>query len=540
VNTPRPRPGRAYGPRPRSRVLRFERRDANSGKHEPYNFDHAFERTLVVELATNQKLWPCLGRYLDPTALGQAETRVVVEALRVLTLDDAPAPSSETAVLQYLARRQDEGKLTYDARTQVIDMFAEQASVTAPTDDEIIAQVKPVLQRRLYKEVARIAVEELKPCGDMSRVSDLIEIAHSIGNSDAAPSHWLTLGERARAICSSGQTPRLMSGLPTLDSHSHGGRSAPSIMTVCGPPGAGKTQLVARLAWQWARTGVPVVYCAVDGGAHDVMVRLGTFAGFDRTRLEDGDAGEWALAANALSLLSFDVSDEATLEDSIARLDAKAGGGLGVLVIDSVQALAKALHPDLPPREAVDALLVRVRELRATRKWLVPMTSEVSRAHYGNKKTAGDASAMAAGKESGSIEYGVDTQLVLTSVEGGQGGLVDVAVPKNRPYGRGPSFRVLMAPDGEVREVARETASDTQDATGRNLKVEEHVREVLAAIPCRSRRASYEAAKERGIKVRAGDWYAAVRSLVDRGDLTDDESGLRLAVESASRVEVES
>jgi hypothetical protein len=102
---------------------------------------------------------------------------------------------------------------------------------------------------------------------------------------------------------------------------------------------------------------------------------------------------------------------------------------------------------------------------------LVLLTSELARNAYRSQASADETNPLAAFKESGAIEYAAETALVLRNVLGG-GGLIDVAVPKNRGYLR-TTFRMEMDPRSTAfREVGQPDGDGTKRDAQRAARAE--------------------------------------------------------------------
>ncbi len=230
---------------------------------------------------------------------------------------------------------------------------------------------------------------------------------------------------------------RLPTGIPSLDAMCRGGILPARVLTYCGAPGACKTGLVAWQIFRWASAGHPVTFVAADEYRTAITIRLGQMLGLPREQLENGDSAavtELEPLLGALPIRLVDPSSGEVLEDAAAELAARAvvAGKTGVLALDSVQTLrSRGSDAADSPRARVDAVCGAVREVTNRGRLITLVTSEVARNFYRQMSLEGDMNPLAAGKESGKIEYMGDVQLVLTSVKG-SGDLIDVSVPKNR------------------------------------------------------------------------------------------------------------
>ena len=128
---------------------------------------------------------------------------------------------------------------------------------------------------------------------------------------------------------------------------------------------------------------------------------------------------------------------EHTIESAAADLDAYAKklGKRAALIGDSLQTVRSvAARTAETPRAIIDANVASARREAVSRRILALFTSEMARAGYRNEQSAEGFNDMAAGKESGSIEYQARTQIVLRPVKD-QLGVIHVNVPKMKPGG---------------------------------------------------------------------------------------------------------
>lgn len=252
---------------------------------------------------------------------------------------------------------------------------------------------------------------------------------------------WKTPAERALTLGSQGA--RLSTGFPTLDEWSRGGLLGKRLVAIGGAPGAGKTTLALQLAHHYHDAGHAVAVLASDEDADGLLMRWGQQCGLTREDLEGGNEHARAALSSFVDspiLAMVDADDESAAIEDVAKWvasKAEGTGRTGVLIIDSIQTARCANAESLQPRERVDATVVALkRSRRLGDGLLVIATSEVARGFYrgGSERTE----PLAAFKESGGIEYGLDLAIVLDSVKG-EHGQVDVYVPKSR-LGRSDRF----------------------------------------------------------------------------------------------------
>lgn len=258
------------------------------------------------------------------------------------------------------------------------------------------------------------------------------------GPANDSSKPWTSPGDRARRLALA-NTPRIPTTIPTLNKATRGGLKHRTRVAVQGAPGSGKTTYGCHEGVTWARAGFHVAILAADEEADGLLIRLGQALGLHRDDLEHSDptirlpalerAAELLDEIPTLHLVDAD-EDEATVESVDAQLAALAGESISILIVDSIQTVRAAGSTDADsPRLRVDAVLAALKA--ASRHHLVIFTSEINRGAYREVPGQQRPNDLAAGKESGGIEYGAHLVLLLRSVAD-EHDLVDVGMPKNR------------------------------------------------------------------------------------------------------------
>ncbi len=352
----------------------------------------------------------------------------------------------------------------------------------APAVGNVVAYAERVAEKsRARKALAqfRDAEARIVAGGEPRAIVASVREELATLESDSLGPTPVSLTERARSLRARCPVVRLATGLPTLDKICRGGLRVGTFMIIGGAPGVGKTALVVDQAHRWARAGIPVDFLAADEGPDDILMRLALHEGIDAALLEKGDLAAWDELEERLAdlpLALFDGDDGHTLEAVAEHLATVAGTGPSVLVGDSVQTIMPAgplLDADASPRARVD-LVLRAAKKIARSGPLVVLTSELGRGAYKNRANADNVTPLAAFKESGGIEYGAQTALVLRSVPDGEG-RVEVDVPKNRG-GFKESFSLEVDSRTRVREVdAPGVETEAKASTKARSRKAEHV-----------------------------------------------------------------
>ena len=349
------------------------------------------------------------------------------------------------------------------------------------------------------------------------------------------------LSEAAMDLRPAGQ--RFASGWATLDAATRGGLLAGRVVVLAGAPGAGKTTAAVQLAMALEQHGCAVAVVAFDEPAEGLVTRAGQALGHSRESLESGgsegkaarDAFAWDCRGRAITIVDPDRDERlSTVEDAAAALDDMAERGAEgrprVLVVDSLQtARCRAAAGAESTRERIDATLRTLRGI-AKQGVLVIVTSEMARGGYRTGDRGIDVSALASGKESGSIEYGASLLLGLRTVKD-EPGMVDVEVAKNRLGPAKPEFRLkLDHPSATFAEVERPAASAKQPAGAGIASAKDRVRKAVQANGANAKLTSHRKVLENCAGSRSSN-HAAIKELEQQGELVLQDGVYRLVKE---------
>lgn len=421
-------------------------------------------------------------------------------AVRFLELASTRSDSDESAVLGI-------ARWTSACAARIAD--GSHILVATSTDragDELAAAVVASLRGR------RVRLARWRPSTDAPHAPGLS--AGEITPID--PLGWRTPVERAMALGAVG-AEALPSPFPGIDTATRGGLRPGRLLVLAGAPGAGKTSLAVQLARHFCRAGHPVGFLASDEAADGILVRWGQQEQLSRDELEQGvHATRKFLAGQLLGLPLVLVDadeDRACLEDVAERVVdlAQDTQRPGVLVVDSIQTARVRAHDGIgtSPRERVEATVNALKRAHRGQGLLVLATCEVSRGLYRGGADP-KINPLAAGKESGAIEYAAEMLLVLTSVAG-ESDLVDVAVPKNRIGGGKDGFRIKLDRD---RCRFEETSIDAPEDQEQAEDERDETREARVAADAEVLFALFLKKRAQGIKFTS---KSAFRKLVKGG-----------------------
>lgn len=283
----------------------------------------------------------------------------------------------------------------------------------------------------------------------------------------------------------------LSTGLPTLDKLTRGGLEAPGFVVIQGAPEAGKTTIAVQLGAKWAQEGHAVVVLSSDETQTDTLTRFGQLANATLGDLEERNPEALALlTAYVLGMPGISMLDGAgdnddsvkTVDDAIEEALSIAGElaptAIPIVIIDSLQTVLVRGYDDMTkdPRTRVDSV-VRACKRGRGRGCLIVATSEVARLHYGSGTQRDEMNPMAAGKESGGIEYGANLVVLLRALQA-HAGVVRAIVPKAKRGTTGTfhlAFTEIDRPEyAEVQPPVEATGTESSGSRRAPRKAVDH------------------------------------------------------------------
>ena len=248
------------------------------------------------------------------------------------------------------------------------------------------------------------------------------------------------LGDIVALWAAQGPLVPLATGFPTLDAMMTGGPRTGDVFTIVGAPNAGKTLLLAQLADRWANDGNAVGFVALDEHlsflAERFMQRRDVSrAACHRRSTADLDAMRNAASGCSIAFYGYNDSLDALAEQVAAT--AKERGTVGVLCIDSTQALADRMrNGDADRFGAIADAMHYLHDLAMRLRLLVVASCEMNRSGYRSQEAAHLSNDLAVGSGSGKIEYLSRLLVALRSVAG-DGNVIELRVAKNKWSGEG-------------------------------------------------------------------------------------------------------
>lgn len=242
-------------------------------KTEPYPFTEDTERALVTLLAQRPRLFARLGASLDPKGFSNKTAKLALEATKAIAHDTGRGPEKLLLVIQRLRRWMGDGKLSQDDLDAVNDMFDAATEAGLPDEDDLVAEVSPVLQRRAQREAIESALSDYQKRQDPTHAFELLEKASLIGKAEASTGTLLGESsfeslERMRSI------DRLPIGITEVDDELGGGFYRGTETVYIAGTGGGKSQALIQHATSSALRGFLVGYVTLELPEHVVFARL--------------------------------------------------------------------------------------------------------------------------------------------------------------------------------------------------------------------------------------------------------------------------
>jgi nucleoside-triphosphatase THEP1 len=294
-------------------------------------------------------------------------------------------------------------------------------------------------------------------------------------------------------------------GITTLDELTGGGPVYGTRWYLLGAPDAGKTALLVQIADEWKRRDIEVGVLAVDEEADDWTTRLAQRAKFTRRECEERsketlDELEAVMANLGIRLYGPEWTIEAAAHDLAIFAQQRPGKSErpnAALLVDSIQQVSSqatfAAERELSERQTVSANVRALRTVGTRYRMICIATSEMNRNAYRSIEAAEQSNDMAAGKESGAIEFSARVMLSLRSVKD-HGELLQVRMVKSK---HGPSHpaaadffltldrtrQTLTDADGPQDEQDAKAAAKVNAQKAEHVRAAARVAEYLAAHP---------------------------------------------------------
>jgi len=239
---------------------------------EPYWMDPAFERAVLTLCASRANFWGRLGFALDPACMGLPEATLILETIRVMAKERSHGPESALLVLQRLRRKMSEGKVTLEQIKQVGALFDAAEDAGLPNEESVVAELVPVLRRRLESEAILDAHDAYANRKSLDGVTAKIEASRRLGVTNTSVGMDLQSGfstiEELEGV------ERLQTGILELDLQLDQGMPRGQLGFVLGDSGAGKSMWLVAQACEAIRSQHNTIYATLELPKHVQLARL--------------------------------------------------------------------------------------------------------------------------------------------------------------------------------------------------------------------------------------------------------------------------
>jgi hypothetical protein len=207
--------------------------------------------------------------------------------------------------------------------------------------------------------------------------------------------------------------PRFGTGFATIDAATRGGLPTGTLVTVQGPPEAGKTGFLIQVATTIAieHDAVTIIF-PPDGGSEAAALRIGAVLGLDPEKLEAQDLDEMnrlndLLADRRLFIANY-ASEEYTLKATVEAARNISPNLPHILVVDTAQeARAGEDAEQLSERDRTIAVMRLAQNLVTVSypEWLALIASQTTKAGFGSGRGRDRVSPMGAGADTAKVAF---------------------------------------------------------------------------------------------------------------------------------------
>jgi KaiC/GvpD/RAD55 family RecA-like ATPase len=366
-----------------------------TARAESYGLDPGFEMGAVVALCRSTGLYARIGASVDPACLGSPVATLAMKAAKEFATEVGKGPGSLLVVLQRLNRWRDDGKLAQAKIEEVADAFDAAEDAGVPSDDAVVTELAPILQRRARQAALRGAMEDFAKGGDMAKTEAALAKARSIGR--VADVDGSILGSASfESIDALRLMDRMPTGITELDLLLDGGYPR-GLSIFVGDSGAGKSMCLAHSAAEGIYNQMHVGMVTLELPEEVQLARI--IANLTGTPINDLLNGRQQRAKDrlaqmipALGMLTVRYfAPRATKVDDLFRWieqrEHKVGRRMDLLVVDYMDKLSTGT--DESDYKAQGNIADALRDYAISRQMFCLSASQAKRASGKGGKTAG-------------------------------------------------------------------------------------------------------------------------------------------------------
>lgn len=239
-----------------------------------YALTEDYQQAVAYYCATSPAFFGRIGHAIDPSKIEHAPAKLTIEASRAIYLERGRGPDSSRSVVQRIRRWVEDGRVRFDDLLLVNDLFdALEEDAKRPSEDEVLAEVVPILRRVMQQEAAISATEDYAKGSDFTRTISIVEKAKRLGEVDESIGIRLGAGS-AEEIATIRKLEKLPLGVTELDLRLRGGLRRGCFGLLLGGTGDGKSMGLGHIAATGLRRGLFVAYATLEVIPADVFARI--------------------------------------------------------------------------------------------------------------------------------------------------------------------------------------------------------------------------------------------------------------------------
>lgn len=239
---------------------------------EGYGLEPKFEVVVLHYCCSRPSFWKRVGGELDPKRMGHVLAPFILAACRLITKETGRPPSSPLLVVQRAARWNAEGKLKREVVQAISDLFDTAEDSGMPPEDEIVAELVPVVRRRIHSEAVLKAHDEFAKRGDFSDVVSTIRKASMLGEVIAVDD--VSLSHEMLSVLDDDGIPRLRTPVVELNVSLDGGLKRGGLGVIIAESGGGKSMYLISQAAESSRRGLHTCFTTLELPYQEQYARL--------------------------------------------------------------------------------------------------------------------------------------------------------------------------------------------------------------------------------------------------------------------------
>lgn len=239
---------------------------------EGYGLEPKFEVVVLHYCCSRPSFWKRVGGELDPKRMGHELAPFILAACRLITKETGRPPSSPLLVVQRAARWNAEGKVKKEVVAAISDLFDAAEDIGLPPEDEVVAELVPVVRRRIHSEAVMKAHDEFAKRGDFSDVVSTIRKASTLGEVIAVED--VSLSHKMLGILDADGIPRLRTPIVELSVALEGGLKRGGEGVVIAESGGGKSIYLVSQVAESSRNGLHVCFATLELPYKEQFARL--------------------------------------------------------------------------------------------------------------------------------------------------------------------------------------------------------------------------------------------------------------------------